>query len=81
MKIRFTGIFEKSTSGCGACGKSVHGENIFVTTKGYILPSGATKTFKVGQEYDVSEMDGRFLLSYNYHDVNGTRRAVFEEVK
>lgn len=80
MKIVFNGIVETIKSGCGACGKRRVSGKSYVTTKTYILPSGLTKTFRVGEEQEVSDRDGQFLLSYQTEDENGTR-SVFSEVK
>lgn len=77
MKIVFNGIIETHTSGCGVCGKR-KSHNSFVTTKTYILPSGVSRTFRAGQVQEVSERDGRFLLSYSFKDENGTRNAFTE---
>jgi hypothetical protein len=74
------GALEKREKGCGVCGKR-RGETTFVTSRSYILPSGDMREFRMGEEYEVSELDGRFLLSYNVTDVNGHSRQVFEEVK
>lgn len=80
MKIVFNGIMERTVKGCSACGTRRVSNHHFSMTKTYILPSGQTKTFYMGKEEEVSEMDGKFLLSYTYEDQNGTRKA-FEEVK
>lgn len=82
MKIKFNGALEKrERGGCKPCGKKGKSENVFVTTRNYILPSGVTMTFRVGVVEEVSDKDGEFLLSYNAPDVNGQMRQVFEEVK
>ena len=52
----------------------------FVQSKMYILPSGKSVHFYAGKPVEVSETDGKFLLSYVYKDVNGSQRAVFSEV-
>lgn len=80
MKIVFNGIMEKTVRGCSVCGSRRVSNNHFTMTKTYILPSGLSKTFHMGVEEEVSDTDGKFLLSYTYEDQNGTRRA-FEEVK
>lgn len=80
MKIVFNGTIEKrSGGGCKCKGKTT--SSTFVRSKMYILPSGQTKTFIVGQPVEVSDRDGNFLLSYIYKDINGDTRAVFREVK
>lgn len=80
MKVIFNGIFEKKQSGGGCnCKKQGSGYG-FVQSRMYILPSGQTKTFRIGEEVEVTEQDGRFLLSYRTTDVNGTR-SVFTKVE
>lgn len=75
MKVKFNGIYERKRKGCSSCGKRVRSSMGFVTSKMYILPSGRNKTFYVGRIEEVSDGDGRFLLSYNTEDA-----TVFEEV-
>lgn len=80
MKVVFNGTVEKrSGGGCKCKGKT--SSSTFVRVKTYILPSGASKTFVVGQTTEVSERDGQFLLSYVYKDANGDTRAVFSRVE
>ena len=79
MKVKFTGVIEKRSRGCGACGKH-HTGNEFRTSKTYILPSGISKTFVAGRVEEVSETDGAFLLSYQYQTPDGVIRKVFEVV-
>lgn len=81
MKIKFNGLIEKKSGGGCNCKKS-GSEYGFVGSRMYILPSGATKTFFVGKEEEVSERDGQFLLSYNQApDINGHSREVFTKVE
>ena len=75
MKVKFNGIYENKKRHCGVCGKGVSRSG-FTTSKMYILPSGRNKTFYVGRIEEVSDADGRFLLSYN-----GNGRPVFERVE
>lgn len=78
MKVVFNGTVEKRTSGgCNCKGKT--SSSTFIRSKMYILPSGRSVTFTVGQPVEVSERDGAFLLSYIYKDVNGDLRAVFSK--
>ena len=80
MTVVFNGTIEKKTSGgCNCKGRT--SSSIFVRSKMYILPSGRTETFVVGQPKEVSERDGQFLLSYVYKDVNGDQRAIFSKVE
>lgn len=80
MKVMFNGIIEKKSKGCN-CRNKGNSEYGFTTTKMYILPSGISKTFTVGKEESVSDSDGRFLLSYQAVDVNGSQRSVFTKVE
>lgn len=81
MKIKFNGVVEKGASGgCPVCGGRKVTEEGFRMMKSYILPSGITKTFRVGRVEDVSESDADFLLSYHYIDKKGVDRQVFEVV-
>lgn len=80
MKVVFNGTVEKrSSGGCNCKGKT--SSSTFVRSKLYILPSGRTQQFQLGQPVEVSDVDGRFLLSYIYTDINGDTRAVFSEVE
>lgn len=81
MKLKFNGIIEKRTGGCVPCGAKRTSSKSMVTSKMYILPSGATRTFYVGRVEDVSDRDAAFLLRYNYTDSNGTLKPVFERVE
>lgn len=79
-KIVFRGIIEKrSSGGCSACRKRTT-ESRFVTIKTYILPSGVTKTFRVGVAEDVSDRDAAFLLSYRYETKTGEVKHAFEVI-
>ena len=81
MKVRFNGLLEKRSGGGCNC-KRTSTEYGFVNSRMYILPSGQTKTFFVGSVEEVSESDGKFLLSYNQApDVNGLSREVFTKVE
>lgn len=79
MKVVFNGIIEKRKSGCNCSGRKATSSLRMVTSKHYILPSGITKTFRVGQAEEVGEEDGQFLLQYMYTD-KGERKHVFSEV-
>lgn len=80
MTVVFNGTIEKRQGGgCNCKGKVT--SSSFVRSKMYIMPSGRTHQFMVGQPVEVSEQDGRFLLSYVYTDVNGDQRAIFSEVE
>lgn len=79
MKVVFNGVLEKHSGGCNCKGKKT--DVSFVQSKTYILPSGKTIHFYMGKPETVSETDGKFLLSYVYHDVNGGLRAVFSKVE
>lgn len=80
MKVVFNGTVEKRTGGgCRCKGKVTN--STFVRSKMYILPSGISQRFIAGQPVDVSEQDGKFLLSYIYKDANGDTRAIFSKVE
>lgn len=78
MKVKFNGVIERKRSGCKCKGRATSSR--FVTSKMYILPSGAKRTFRVGQEVEVTDLDADFLLSYSYTDPEGRVRKVFEVV-
>ena len=80
MKVVFNGTIEKRQSGGCNCKGKVSSSS-FVRSKMYIMPSGRSHTFVVGQPVEVSEKDGQFLLSYIYKDINGDLRAVFSKVE
>lgn len=79
MKVVFNGVLEKHSKGCSCKGRKT--EVSFVQSKMYILPSGKSVHFYAGKPVEVSETDGKFLLSYVYKDINGATRAVFSEVE
>jgi len=76
MKLRFNGMISQKSGGCSVCGHKSKGLGI-VTTKTFILPSGITKTFRVGKCEEVKEKDAEFLLSYQY-EKDGQIQKVFE---
>ena len=73
MKLKFNGVIEERKSGCKCAGRTSGSK--LTTMKSYILPSGITKTFRIGHPEEVSAEDAEFLLSYN-NEV----RTVFEVV-
>lgn len=79
MRLRFNGAQAQKRTGCPVCGgrKTVDGVTF---SKSYILPSGQAKTFTTGRIYEVSDRDGRFLLSYVYKTKDGTVMPSFEKV-
>lgn len=79
MKLIFNGLLEKKSGGGCNCKRSSSGYG-FVSSRMFILPSGAQKTFYVGSVEEVSDKDGEFLLSYKTTDPNGTR-SVFTKVE
>lgn len=80
MKVRFNGLYQSRKKGCAPCGHKVVGERVFLTSRGFILPSGITRSFHIGEEYDVSELDGNFLLSYSQVDKDGIRQDAFTRI-
>lgn len=79
MKIVFNGLLEKKQGGGCNC-KRVASSLGFVNQRMYTLPSGQSKTFFVGKVEEVSERDGKFLLSYISYD-SGGQRQVFTKVE
>lgn len=79
MKIKFNGVYQKISKGCPVCGRRSHETN-YLAIKTYILPSGRTKTFRMGRVEEVSDSDGNFLLSYQSTDKEGNVYPVFEVV-
>ena len=79
MRVKFNGIMEHRSSGCGACGRK-HTDRVMKTSKTYILPSGVTRTFYAGRVEEVSDQDAEFLLSYQYVASDGAVKKVFEVV-
>lgn len=81
MRVIFNGVLEKKSGGCIPCGAKRASKQTMVTRKTFNLPSGAVRTFYVGREAEVSDTDGRFLMSYTYTDKSGKVQTVFTEVK
>lgn len=79
MKIKFNGIYQRVNKGCPVCGRR-SSESNYAYIKTYILPSGITKTFRMGKTEEVSESDGNFLLSYQSMDKEGNVHPAFEVV-
>lgn len=71
MKVKFNGMHVGSSRGCPVCGRGKVTKDSYVAVKTFFLPSGASKTFRVGMIEEVSERDGKFLL----------KNKAFEEVK
>ena len=80
MKVRFNGLYQNVKTGCAPCGHRVQGKRTFLVSKSFILPSGQTKSFHIGEEYEVSDLDGNFLLSYSQVDKDGIRQDAFTRV-
>lgn len=80
MKVRFNGMYQNVKKGCVPCGHRVIGKRTFIISRTFILPSGIEKSFHIGQEYEVSEVDGNFLLSYSQIDSDGLRQSSFTRV-
>ena len=78
MRLKFNGTMEKKASGCPVCGGR-RSTFKFTSVRSFYLPSGAMKTFRAGQTYDVTERDGNFLLTYRYV-MNGKEQHAFEVV-
>lgn len=81
MKVRFNGRFKVVKKGCVPCGHRVVSGRAFLSTWTLVLPSGATRTFHVGETYEVNDVDGNFLLSYSQTDKDGVRQDSFTKVE
>lgn len=80
MLVRFNGMYQNVKSGCVPCGHKVVGKRTFMISRTFILPSGITKSFHIGEEYEVSDLDGNFLLSYSQVDKDGLRQDSFTRI-
>ena len=80
MKVRFNGMFVKKSKGCGCSGRKTSTSKSFMIHKTFILPSGRTMSFSIDQEYEVSDLDGNFLLSYTQIDKDGLMQSAFTRV-
>lgn len=80
MRVRFNGLYQTVKTGCAPCGHKVKSGKRFMAQRSFILPSGMDRTFRLGQEYEVSEADGNFLLSYSQVDKDGLRQDAFTRV-
>lgn len=77
MTVRFNGIIEETQRGCRPChGRTTHSQ--MKTSKTYYLPSGRRMTFRIGIPADVSEEDGKYLLTETYKAADGKTKKVFE---
>ena len=82
MRVRFNGMFSVKSQHSGGCkchGSTVGGK-VFLVHKTFVLPSGAVRSFSVGEEYDVADVDGNFLLSYSHVDKDGVRQDSFTRI-
>lgn len=80
MKLEFLGFKQQGNAGCSVCGKRKSSNYTFQREKKMVLPSGRRMTFFAGQTYEVSEVEGKFLLAQTY--LTGTEQTmIFKEVK
>lgn len=79
MRVKFLGNVEKRKKGCPVCGRR-KSEYTYRSHRSFILPSGMTKTFRVGYAVDVMDIDGEFLLGCTYTDPHGELKHMFEVV-
>lgn len=63
MRIIYEGVLETRSGGCRPCGTKKASRRVMATRKEYTLLSGATKTFYLKRETEVSDEDGQFLLN------------------
>lgn len=76
MKLKFNGIVSRQSGGCRPCGTRKAGNSVLQTKKTFMLPSGKHLTFYAGRITEVTEDEGRFLLSFN-----DEHQTVFTEVE
>lgn len=76
MTILFLGYVHSQRSGCSACGKRRTANTALKRDKRMTLPSGRVMTFYAGQQYEVNNAEGAFLLN----QMDETGRYVFKEV-
>lgn len=79
MKIKFNGMFQTMQSGCIPCGRKGTTKKSFSSSKSVILPSGNQKIFHRGEEVEVSDLDGEWLLSWTETE-SGMERHIFTRV-
>ena len=79
LKVVFNGMTQTITKGCVPCGRASKSKKAFVSSRNIILPSGVTKTFYRDVPVDVSDMDGKWLLSWTETSSDGLTRQVFSE--
>ena len=77
MRVRFNGMFATKSGGGCACHGGSKSKRTFLAHKTFILPSGQTRSFSVTEEYEVSDLDGNFLLSYSQLNADGVRQDAF----
>lgn len=65
MKLQFKGLVVTGRSGCPVCGGRQASERSLISVKNFTLPSGRSITVRANKEFEVSDTDGAFLLSYN----------------
>ena len=53
---------------------------MFIRRRMFFLPSGKRIHVQATEEYEVSDKDAEFLLSYSYTDSSGVVKHVFEVV-
>lgn len=63
MRIKYLGKKISRKHGCPVCGGRGKTEYKIAAVNTYYTPSGHRLTFRIGNEYDVTEEDGEFLLS------------------
>lgn len=78
MKVQFMGMRQAKKAGCSSCGRKRASEYGFIRDKRMVLPSGRTVHFFAGQDYEVDEKDGAFLLSQSYQ-CKGEALPMFKE--
>lgn len=63
MIIRYNGKKTKKSHGCPVCGTRGKSTYKVLAVNTYYTPSGHRLTFRIGNQYEVTDEDGEFLLS------------------
>lgn len=80
MIVRFLGLRENEKRGCGVCGARKNTSGKFVRSKRIRLLNNTIMEFEFGKEYEVDQLDAKYLLSLTYKYL-GKECNMFAEVR
>lgn len=80
MTVEFLGIKETKKNGCGVCGRRKVSNYTLSRYRKMTLPSGRVVSFAIGKPENVSDEEGKFLLSLTY-DLGGEKAYMFKKVE